>query len=99
VPAYKCPAHNPYLYDADYDPGGTTLASGVEVQGLGPVEVSITGTQQVHLQGSEYRVVATMTVLGSSSATNWDGDGSAYRVILHCTSNPHNGWGYSPSGP
>ena len=99
VPAYKCPAHNPYLYYADYDPGGTTLAYGVEVQGLGPVGVSITGTQQAHVQGSEYRVVATMTGLGSSSATNWDGDGSAYRVILHCTSNPDNGWGYSPSGP
>jgi hypothetical protein len=95
VPAYKCPASNPYLYNADYNPIGTSVPSGVEVTGLGPVGVYIGAYTTVHVQGFVYRVIATKTGIGTS-ATNWDGEGSAYRVTLHCTSNVDHGWGNPP---
>jgi len=85
VPAYKCPAHNPYLSNTDYAPLGTSVPNGVEVAGLGPVGVYIGVVKTVNIPRSEDRVVGTGTGIGTS-ATNWDGYGSAYRVTLHCTS-------------
>ena len=43
MPAYKCPASHAYLYAQGYAPFGTSLPDGVEVAGLGPIGVSITG--------------------------------------------------------
>jgi Ca2+-binding RTX toxin-like protein len=96
VRAYECPTDHPYLLNADYAPFGTTLPSGVEVSGLGPVGVSITGikTTQVPYPGGRTfsQAIGTLTGTGNSSATNWNGDGSAYRVILHCTSDQSRGY-------
>jgi hypothetical protein len=101
VPAYKCPADHPYLLYRYYAPFGTTLAYGVEVGGLGPVGVSITGISSTKVPRPGLppldMVTGTLTGQGYSSATNWDGDGSAYTVILHCTSDQSDG--YTTDGP
>jgi len=94
VPAYKCPTDHQYLLDQDYAPFGTTLISGVQVQGLGPVGVSITSES---VTTGNY-ATGTQKGLGASSATNWNGPGASYKVILHCTSEQSRGWAY-PSGP
>jgi len=92
VPAYKCPADHPYLQRKSYEPLGTQLgAPGIEVQGLGPVGVSLSGPSRTTATAPPLGVpvfvaTGTQTGFGLSSATNWDGEGSTYKVILHCTS-------------
>lgn len=92
VPAYQCPQGSgnfPYLFDQDYAPFGTLLFRGVEVRGLGPVGVLIAAAQFKDI-GREVEVFyATLTGPGNSSATNWDGYGSSYTVVLHCTNDPN----------
>jgi Ca2+-binding RTX toxin-like protein len=90
VPAYQCPqaAGFPYLFNQDYAPFGTLLFRGVEVRGLGPVGVVISSGQH-KIVGRDLDVFfATLTGPGNSGATNWDGYGSSYTVVLHCTSDP-----------
>jgi hypothetical protein len=78
VPAYKCPQDHPDLEPSKYYTRfGTTLFAGVEVQGLGPVGVSITG----YLPG----YTGTKTGFPNSSATSWSVYPATYKVILHCT--------------
>ena len=69
----------------DYEPFGTQLDRGVEVKGLGPVAVSMSGGSYV--TGSDGTLYFTGTYTGApySSATNWDGPNSSYQIILHCT--------------
>jgi hypothetical protein len=93
VPAYQCPATNPYLIDKNFAPGGTTLINGVEIDQSGkdpwPIGVSITIWSH-EIDGNTGRVYST-GISGAplaSSATNWDPlHIRAYRVKLHCTSN------------
>jgi RTX calcium-binding nonapeptide repeat (4 copies) len=94
VPAYKCPASHPYLYSQNYAPFGTALPRGVEVTGLGPIGVSITGKLTVSggfLNLTSY-AAGTRTGGASSSATSWSLDSNSYQVKLHCTSNVDNGY-------
>lgn len=98
VPAYQCPADHPYLQKRGGGslPFGTQVPNGVQVEGLGPIAVSISvsrGKQVV--VGSPPRTVgrATTTVTGgvASSATNWTFGSNSYKIILHCTSDPLHG--------
>lgn len=84
VPAYGCPATNPHFNNTSYAPFGTSLPLGVEVQGLGPIGVAITGTGQYLVSG--LYADRTSTGFPDSSATNWTFGTHKYRVILHCTS-------------
>jgi hypothetical protein len=91
VPAYKCQFEREFLLDQNFVPFGTDVPDGVEVQGLGPVGVSISfaSAQAINYQGQEYTLfTGTLTGGENSSATNWDGYGSSYRIILHCTNDP-----------
>jgi hypothetical protein len=88
VPAYQCPQDHPWLLYHDYAPAGTYLPAGVEVQGLGPVGVSIGGVQF----DRDGFAVATKTGFPNSSATNWTFGTNSYKVILHCTSDPGQNW-------
>jgi hypothetical protein len=90
VPAYKCPGNHPYLLGQGYAPAGTYLPLGVEVQGLGPIGVSITAT-------SSYASHSAGTLTGgtNSSATNWTFGTNSYKVILHCTSDQSHGAVYT----
>jgi hypothetical protein len=90
VPAYICPRDDhPYLLNREYAPFGTTLPAGVEIEGLGPVGVSITGVSQLVRRG---RANGTQTGTGVSSVTNWTPGTASYRVLLHCTSDPARGY-------
>jgi hypothetical protein len=92
VPAYKCPTSHPYLYSQNYAPFGTALPKGVEVAGLGPIGVSITGKLTVWegvLNLSSY-AVGTRTGGANSSATSWSLDTNSYQVKLHCTKSESN---------
>jgi hypothetical protein len=99
VPAYKCPSDHEYLLNANYAPIGTALVPGVEVRGLGPVGVSITTPSVVSIGGGFFEATGTATGGGASSATNWNGTGAQYRVILHCTSDSSRGYTYNEGPP
>jgi hypothetical protein len=88
VPAYQCPQDHPYLLTPDYVPYGTLVPNGVEVVGLGPIGVSISGANI----GAAQLVLGTKTGFPNSSATNWTFGTNSYKVILHCTSDPSHGW-------
>jgi Ca2+-binding RTX toxin-like protein len=92
VPAYKCPTSHPYLYAHNYAPFGTSLIGGVEVVGLGPIGVSITGFMSIDLL-HEFRVTGTDTGTFNSSATNWTTGTNSYQVKLHCTETVSLGYG------
>ena len=94
VPAYKCPSDHAYLLSAFYAPAGTQLPRGVEVEGLGPIGVSISATSPRPTSGSIGLATGTLTGYPNSSATNWDTFGAAhsYKVILHCTSSTSLGY-------
>jgi hypothetical protein len=86
VPAYQCPQDHPYLLDETYSLA--TLPKGVEVEGLGPVGVSITGvnTTRQTVGGEDVDIgVGTKTGFPNSSATSWSLSPVSYRPILHCT--------------
>ncbi|MCD2157985.1 hypothetical protein LQL77_30100 [Rhodococcus cerastii] len=92
VPAYQCPVDHPWLTNYNYAPAGTALVPGVEISGLNPIGVSITGRNDdpknnATLDGFDYAVVGTLTGFPYSSATNWSIDKHWYRVVLHCTNN------------
>jgi hypothetical protein len=100
-------ASHPYLYDQSYAPAGTSLPRGVEVSGLGPIGVSITGKTSTEgppeQDGWIYdHATGTRTGFPDSSATNWELDTNSYQVQLHCTSNRFhaNRWQLRPNpGP
>jgi hypothetical protein len=97
VPAYECPGGHPFLLNVSYAPYGTTLPNGVQVQGLGPIGVSIRGTADTPLDATvtfntEYRETRTLTGFPWSSATNWTIEPRSYRVILHCTKDSDRGY-------
>jgi RTX calcium-binding nonapeptide repeat (4 copies) len=85
VPAYACPRGTEiwtrFLALENFAPFGTFLPDGVEVQGLGPIGVSITGTAPRY-PGTFF--FETLTGYPNSSATNWKGGDQSYKVILHC---------------
>lgn len=87
VPVYQCPAERPWLVNENYAPVGTTLLKGVEVQGLGPIGVSITGGSREDRERNTYGYHATGAGFPFSSAQNWSLGEQSYKVILHCTSN------------
>jgi RTX calcium-binding nonapeptide repeat (4 copies) len=94
VPAYKCPdlagsPPHPLLLDQGYAPFGTDLPEGVEVQGLGPIGVSITG---INVSPDDRLSIGTLTGFSNSSATNWKGGTQSYQVVLHCTNDRSHGW-------
>jgi hypothetical protein len=98
VPAYKCPDSHPSLLTQNYAPAGTTLLHGVEVQGLGPIGVSISGALRAGIYSLGHippqlflNDVGTQTGDTASSATNWTLGPASYKVILHCTSDPARG--------
>jgi hypothetical protein len=90
VPAYKCPATHPYLYAHDYAPFGTTLPMGVEVAGLGPIGVSITG-----IKTSGGWAIGTLTGFPNSSATSWRVTTNSYQVKLHCSKTTANSYWFA----
>jgi hypothetical protein len=107
VPAYKCPAQDPWLRDVEYAPFGTTLPDGVEVAGLGPVGVSITASSREPAEsypgyepGPNDHGQRNGTKTGSnfSSATNWTIGTVAYQVVLHCMPRAYTDPGFDP-GP
>jgi hypothetical protein len=95
VPAYRCPRDHRYLLDQGYAPFGTRLPRGIEVQGLGPIGVSITGWDTTTPPPGRVFpwVIGTTTGGVDSSATSWSFGTNSYRVILHCTSDPNHGYG------
>jgi hypothetical protein len=91
VPAYQCPPTHPFLLDEIYAPAGTILQPGIEVDKSGLVGISITGISSKE----GFFTLATRTATGfpNSSATNWALGGSyPYKVKLHCTVDPLNGY-------
>jgi RTX calcium-binding nonapeptide repeat (4 copies) len=90
VPAYKCPASHPYLYAQNYAPFGTALPDGVEVAGLGPIGVSITG-----IKTSGGWAIGTLTGVPNSSATSWSIGTNSYQVRLHCSKTTANGYWFA----
>jgi Ca2+-binding RTX toxin-like protein len=100
VPAYQCPPDQPYLLDESYSLA--TLPNGVEVQGLGPVGVSITGvsTSQQNVGGQAVDVgMGTKTGFPNSSATSWSLRPVSYKVILHCTNDLSHAAQFPGGGP
>jgi RTX calcium-binding nonapeptide repeat (4 copies) len=92
VPAYRCNVNkHPYLLNQNYAPGGTTLPKGVEVIGLGPISVSITGIAPGSNVGLLYGI-GTLTGGLNSSATSWSFSSNTYRVQLHCSHNVSDGY-------
>jgi RTX calcium-binding nonapeptide repeat (4 copies) len=95
VPAYQCNVHtqptHPYLLNQNYAPAGTTLPKGVEVIGLGPISVSITGIAPGSNIGLLYGI-GTLTGGLNSSATSWSFSSNTYRVQLHCSRNLTDGY-------
>lgn len=92
VPAYQCNVHShPYLLDQNYAPAGTSLPKGVEVLGLGPINVSITGIAPGSKVGLLYGI-GTLTGGLNSSATSWSLGAHDYKVQLHCSSNISDGY-------
>jgi hypothetical protein len=81
VPAYECPTSHPWLLNRGYAPGGTALPNGVEVQGLGPIGVSITGVSTT----TDSYANGTATGFPNSSATSWRLGTNSYQVVLHCS--------------
>ena len=92
VPAYKCPTSHPYLYDKKYAPSGSHLLGGIEVSGLGPIGVSITGFFSVDLD-TVWRITGADTGWPNSSATSWASGTNSYQVKLHCTKTASLGFG------
>jgi hypothetical protein len=80
VPSYQCPDSHDYLEDRNYAPAGTALINSVEVKGLGPIGVSITGTRgSVGILGIiDNYAIGSLTGLPDSSATNWKGGNQNY---------------------
>jgi hypothetical protein len=74
----------------DYAPFGTSIPFGVEVQGLGPIGVSISGESGA--TGDPNSAGGTLTGFSDSSATNWKGGTQSYKVILHCSSDRSHGY-------
>src|SRR5215203_3210454 len=96
VPAYQCPVPgHRFLLNHSYAPAGTSLPRGVEVEGLGPIGVSITSTRYENLSDGSPISIGTPNADGYSSATNWTFGPKSYKVILHCTGDPSHG--YSPN--
>jgi hypothetical protein len=92
VPAYQCNVHShPYLLNQSYSPAGTTLPKGVEVLGLGPINVSITGIAPGSNVGLLYGI-GTLTGGLNSSATSWSFSSNTYKVQLHCSHNVSDGY-------
>jgi hypothetical protein len=93
VPAYKCPDDHPYMYNHAYVPFGTQVVNGVDVDGLGPIGVSIAGASFIPVTtpngGHLKQATGTLTGGINSSATSWSASFDSYRVILHCTSDPN----------
>ena len=89
VPSYRCPADHPLLAaKVHFAPFGTTLPSGVDVEGLGPIGVAILKTiaVKVDIPGLKATGLAGQTATGhpNSSATNWTFGTRSYRVVLFC---------------
>jgi hypothetical protein len=92
VPAYRCNVDkHPYLLDQNYAPGGTTLPKGVEVIGLGPISVAITGIAVGSVVGENYGI-GTLTGFPNSSATSWSLSSNTYKVELHCSADLTDGY-------
>lgn len=90
VPAYKCPIAYPYLKKKPYhDHWGVAVPSGVEISGLGPIGISITGYSSLVVKsgdtGLHYTKTGTKTGFVQSSATHWQKGIHTYSIILHCT--------------
>ncbi len=87
VPSYRCPESDPWLYNQNYAPAGTTISRGVEIQEdwgtPWPIGISITAT--LSSGGLLGHPEATETGFPNSSATNWTVGDHWYKVILHCT--------------
>jgi RTX calcium-binding nonapeptide repeat (4 copies) len=90
VPAYKCPTSHPYLHAQSYAPFGTALPDGVEVAGLGPIGVSISG-----IKTSGGWAIGTLTGFPQSSATSWSIGTNSYRVQPHCSSTTRNSYWFA----
>jgi hypothetical protein len=92
VPAYQCNVHtHPYLLNQTYSPAGTALPNGVEVIGLGPISVSITGIAFGSNVGILF-AIGTLTGGLNSSATSWSFSSNTYKVQLHCSANLTDGY-------
>jgi hypothetical protein len=90
VPAYKCPPSHAYLHAQSYAPFGTSLPDGVEVTGLGPIGVSISG-----IKTSGGWAIGTLTGFPNSSATSWSIDTNSYQVKLHCSKTTANSYWFA----
>jgi hypothetical protein len=90
VPAYKCPPSHAYLHAQSYAPFGTALPDGVEVAGLGPIGVSISG-----IKTSGGWAIGTRTGFPNSSATSWSLGTNSYQVRLHCSRTTANGYWFA----
>jgi hypothetical protein len=91
VPSYRCPADYRYLQrTATYRQFGNTTPLGVEIRGLGPIAVSITGIFAP--AGNSQLIGQIQTGYPNSSATNWTFGTNSYEVVLHCASNAAYGY-------
>lgn len=86
VPAVQCPASHPWLTNTNYVPWGTVVPNGIEIAGLGPIGVSISGDNR----DSNDFTIGTLTGGDYSSVTNWTGGTNTYTIYLHCTHNIDN---------
>jgi hypothetical protein len=62
----------------------------VEIRGLGPIAVSITGIFAP--AGNSQLIGQIQTGYPNSSATNWTFGTNSYEVVLHCASNAAYGY-------
>jgi hypothetical protein len=91
VPSYKCPADYQYLVrTADFRRFGNTTPLGVEIRGLGPIAVNITGIFSP--PGNTQLIGGIKTDYPNSSVTNWTFGTNSYQVVLHCANSAAYGY-------
>jgi len=83
VPAMQCPASHPWIGIGVYVPIGTTVPSGVDPTGLGPIGLYIP-LGSVLTDSNDY---VTGTKTDGASATNWTTGTNTYTISLNCTHN------------
>ncbi len=81
IPAFTCPAEDPWLVNQDLSPG-RIVPTGVEVEEAGSVGVTIGGAND------DTSGLANGWQANGASATNWDVHDHVVQVYAHCTNNP-----------
>jgi hypothetical protein len=87
VPAYKCPADYPYLYNRKYVPEEWIVPPGVGIAASG-MGFNISGRMWKKVGDKDLQVGIKTGAL-NSSVTNWEDKLNYYQIKLYCTSDPN----------